>query len=122
MSHWLDRLGRFANIEPRIVEVTDPGDSDAPSTKLFEALAAATTDVVGEAFNVGTGTSVTIRELADHVRSLVDASVDLVHTEPRPGDIDASRADVEKIYDTLGFESRVSLAEGLRTLPGVGES
>lgn len=40
-----DRLGRFPNIEPRIVEVTDPGDSDAPSTKLFEALAAATTDV-----------------------------------------------------------------------------
>ena len=40
-----DRLGRFANIEPRIVEVIDPGDSDAPSTKLFEALAAATTDV-----------------------------------------------------------------------------
>jgi hypothetical protein len=40
-----DRLSRFGNIEPRIVEVTDPATSDAPSTKLFEALSAAITDV-----------------------------------------------------------------------------
>ena len=40
-----DRLSRFGNIEPRIVEVTDPATSDAPSTKLFEALNAAITDV-----------------------------------------------------------------------------
>lgn len=40
-----ERLARFPNLEPRIVEVTDPGDTDTPSTKLFEALTAATTDV-----------------------------------------------------------------------------
>ncbi len=40
-----ERLARFPNLEPRIVEVTDPGDSDAPSTKLFEALQTATADV-----------------------------------------------------------------------------
>jgi hypothetical protein len=40
-----ERLARFPNLEPRIVEVTDPDDSDAPSTKLFEALQTATADV-----------------------------------------------------------------------------
>ncbi|HCL64501.1 MAG TPA: hypothetical protein DIC56_06570 [Rhizobium sp.] len=40
-----ERLSRFARIEPRIVEVADQGTSDAPSTRLFEALAAALTDV-----------------------------------------------------------------------------
>ena len=40
-----DRLSRFGNIEPRIVEVTDPATSDSPSTRLFEALNAAITDV-----------------------------------------------------------------------------
>ncbi len=40
-----DRLSRFARIEPRIVEVRDPATSDAPSTRLFEALASAISDV-----------------------------------------------------------------------------
>jgi len=40
-----DRLQRFPMIEPRIVEVRDPGTSDAPSTRLFEALTAAISDV-----------------------------------------------------------------------------
>ncbi|MCL6706981.1 hypothetical protein M8R20_08220 [Pseudomonas sp. R2.Fl] len=39
------RLERFAGIEPRFVEVEDPENSDAPSTRLFEALSAATADV-----------------------------------------------------------------------------
>ncbi len=40
-----DRLSRFSSIEPRIVEVRDPATSDAPSTRLFEALASAVSDV-----------------------------------------------------------------------------
>ncbi|MGL3604902.1 hypothetical protein ACSV9I_00160 [Rhizobium sp. G187] len=40
-----ERLARFPNLEPRIVEVADPGDTDTPSTRLFEALTTATTDV-----------------------------------------------------------------------------
>ncbi|HCL66633.1 MAG TPA: hypothetical protein DIC56_17695 [Rhizobium sp.] len=40
-----ERLLRFARIEPRIVEVRDPATSDAPSTRLFEALASAISDV-----------------------------------------------------------------------------
>ncbi|QLF70999.1 hypothetical protein FE840_016390 [Peteryoungia desertarenae] len=40
-----ERLSRFSNVEPRIVEVADPATSDSPSTKLFEALSTAITDV-----------------------------------------------------------------------------
>ncbi|MCM2477695.1 hypothetical protein HGO38_30055 [Rhizobium sp. CG5] len=40
-----DRLGRFASIEPRIVEVKDPETSDTPTTRLFEALSTAISDV-----------------------------------------------------------------------------
>ncbi|SMC62219.1 hypothetical protein [Rhizobium sp. RU36D] len=39
------QLERFPQIEPRIVEVKDDGTSDAPSTRLFEALSSATADV-----------------------------------------------------------------------------
>ncbi|MBR0554884.1 hypothetical protein J5J10_04250 [Ciceribacter sp. L1K23] len=40
-----ERLGRFANIEPRFVDVEEPENSDTPSTRLFEALSAAVADV-----------------------------------------------------------------------------
>ncbi|MFS2150969.1 hypothetical protein [Rhizobium sp. Rhizsp42] len=40
-----DRLARFPNVEPRYVDATEPEDSDAPSTRLFNALSAAVADV-----------------------------------------------------------------------------
>ena len=40
-----ERLARFPQIEPRIVEVTGAQDSDTPSTRLFEALSASIADV-----------------------------------------------------------------------------
>jgi UDP-glucose 4-epimerase len=77
---------------------------------------AATTDRTGEAFNVGTGESVTIRDLAETVRSVTDSASDIVHTDPRPGDIDHSRADITKARTALGYEPTVSLADGLAEL------
>ncbi len=40
-----DRLAQFPRIEPRIVEVRDPAESDSPSTRLFTALSSAIADV-----------------------------------------------------------------------------
>ena len=80
-------------------------------------LLAATTDHVGEAFNVGTGSSVTIRELAERIRTVTDSSSEIVHVEPRQGDIRHSRADVGKAREKLGFEPTVSLTDGLSALP-----
>jgi UDP-glucose 4-epimerase len=79
-------------------------------------LLAATTDRVGEAFNVGTGHSVTINELAEMVAELADEKVEISHVEPRPGDIRHSEADVSKIRDALGYEPTVSLETGLKQL------
>ncbi|MFC7114615.1 NAD-dependent epimerase/dehydratase family protein [Natronoarchaeum sp. GCM10025703] len=55
-------------------------------------LLAAKTDHVGEAFNVGTGSSVTIQELAETIRDIVRGESDIIHQDPRPGDIEHSRA------------------------------
>ncbi|WP_458190473.1 NAD-dependent epimerase/dehydratase family protein [Haladaptatus sp. NG-WS-4] len=79
-------------------------------------LRAGTTDQTGVAFNVGTGESVTIRELAETVRDVTDSDADIVHTDPRPGDIDHSRADISRARDELGYEPTVSLSEGLASL------
>lgn len=75
---------------------------------------AATTDEVGTAYNVGTGDSITIRELAELIKELTDSSSDIVHTDPRDGDIQQSKADIGKAKARLEFEPTISLRDGLQ--------
>ncbi len=79
-------------------------------------LRAATTDAVGEAYNVGTGERTTIRDLAETVRDATGSSSSIVHREPRPGDIRHSGADTATAARQLGFEARVGLESGIRSL------
>lgn len=79
-------------------------------------LLAATTEHVGEAYNIGTGDSVTIRELAETIRDVSSSSSDIVHADPRPGDIDESEADISKAVEKLGYEPTIPLDEGLSSL------
>ena len=79
-------------------------------------LLAATTDRVGEAYNVGTGSSVTILRLAEEIRSAVGSDSEIVHTSSRAGDIDRSCADISKARRRLGYRPSVTLADGLSTL------
>jgi len=81
---------------------------------------AATTDAVGEAYNVGTGQRTTIEELAETIRDATGSSSPIVHREPRPGDIRHSGADTSKATRELGFETRISLESGIRSLVGEG--
>ncbi|MFC7080013.1 NAD-dependent epimerase/dehydratase family protein [Halorussus caseinilyticus] len=79
-------------------------------------LLAATTDRVGEPFNVGTGHSVTVRDLAETVVEVTDSDAEITHVDPRPGDIRHSEADISKARSELGYEPAVSLETGLREL------
>jgi len=79
-------------------------------------LRAATTDHVGEAYNIGSGEQTSIQSLAEQVRDITDSDSDIVHTDPRSGEIDASVADIMKAERKLGYKSNISLEEGLRTL------
>lgn len=79
-------------------------------------LAAGVTPHTGRAYNVGTGTETTILELAETIRDLVDTDVAITHTDPRPGDVDRSRADLSAARQRLGYEPQVTLSEGLRSL------
>jgi UDP-glucose 4-epimerase len=79
-------------------------------------LLAAETDHVGAAYNVGTGSTVTIRKLAEQIKNISGSNSDIRHVEQREGDIRQSQADIERIQDQLGFEPTISLAEGLRSL------
>ncbi len=76
-------------------------------------LRAATTDQVGTAYNVGTGTSVTINELAETIVDVTDSDSEITHTEGRDGDIRHSEADITTATEELAYEPTVSLHGGL---------
>lgn len=79
-------------------------------------MAAAATDQHGQAYNVGSGERITIRDLAETIRSRVDADVEIRHEEPRPGDIRHSGASIERARSGLGYEPHVHLQEGVDTV------
>jgi UDP-glucose 4-epimerase len=74
---------------------------------------AATTDQTGKAYNIGTGTSITIRKLAELVQDITDTDADIVHTDSREGDIQDSLADISNATRQLDYEPSISLREGL---------
>lgn len=78
-------------------------------------LAAGETDRVGEAFNVGTRKRVSIKELAKTVRKVTGSDAEIVHEEPREGDIRHSCADIAKAKRVLDFEPTFDLCRGLRS-------
>jgi nucleoside-diphosphate-sugar epimerase len=73
-------------------------------------IAACESQVRGEVFNVGSGTSLSVKELADMI------SPDQVHVEGRRGDSLATLADISKIKAALGWEPKVFFTEGLEEL------
>lgn len=79
-------------------------------------LLAAETDAVGEAFNVGTGESISILELATLIRASVDDSVEIVHSDRREGDIRHSCADITRVREQLGYEPTITIEDELGTL------
>jgi UDP-glucose 4-epimerase len=66
----------------------------------------------GEVFNVATGMSVTIKELAEIIVEGVGSDVDIVYEDDRAGDVRHSRADVKKIAGW--WRSKITLQEGLK--------
>lgn len=73
-------------------------------------IAAYESTVRGEIFNVGSGTSLSVQQLADMI------SPDQIHTEARKGDSLATLADIAKIRNALGWTPKVRFEDGLDEL------
>jgi UDP-glucose 4-epimerase len=71
-------------------------------------------DAVGQTFNIGNPRStVTIYDLAQRVRRLTGADVDIVFQPLHYADVELRIPNVEKAREVLGFEAKVDLDEGL---------
>ncbi|STY29837.1 UDP-galactose-4-epimerase [Legionella wadsworthii] len=80
-------------------------------------LALESNHVDGEVVNIGSGNQYTIQEISEKLASVMNRDIRAELTgKYRVGDIRHCFADVTKARDLLGYESQVSLDEGLREL------
>jgi UDP-glucose 4-epimerase len=79
-------------------------DAVAATIRVYES------DARAEVFNVGSGTNVSIKEIADMI------SADQEHAPRRAGDAEITLADITRIRTRLGWEPTISLEQGLREL------
>lgn len=67
-------------------------------------------------FNIGTGISISIKELANLMIKISGKSLEPVFEKLPPGDVKLSKADVSNSMKLLNWKSETSLEEGLKTL------
>jgi UDP-glucose 4-epimerase len=72
---------------------------------------------IGQAFNIGTGQSTSIRQLYAILAELWNKpEMAPAYVDERPGDIKHSYANMERARDILGFEPKIELKQGLNIL------
>lgn len=75
-------------------------------------------NVTGGCYNIGSGTSINILELATTIIKTAKSTSRVIHKPPRPGDVRNSRADIENAKKVLGYSPSYSMQQGLaETIP-----
>jgi UDP-glucose 4-epimerase len=77
-------------------------------------LAASAEGGAGEAFNIACGERTSLNEIVARLSTLAGREIESVNTDPRPGDVRHSLADIAKAREILGYAPAVDFEEGLR--------
>ena len=78
-------------------------------------LLAAKNDVSVEIFNIGAGSPISLTELTKLILKITNKeNLKIIYTEPRPGDIIDSYADISKAKKALAFEPKYNQEQGLK--------
>jgi UDP-glucose 4-epimerase len=68
----------------------------------------------GEILNLGTGVGTSVNDIFRTLKTLLDFDGEPIHGPPRPGEIQRIYLDAARAREILGWQPRVSFAEGLR--------
>jgi len=77
-------------------------------------LAARARQTKGEVINIACGEAVTVNEIIALINELVGKNIKPTYTDPRPGDVKHSLADITIAKNILGFKPTVPFKQGLR--------
>jgi len=81
-------------------------------------LAAKAKGTCGEVINIACGQAITVNETIRLINELVGGSIKPIYTDPRPGDVKHSLADVTLAKKTIGYKPKVLFREGLQKAIG----
>ena len=77
-------------------------------------LAVEAQDAPGKVMNLACGGQLTLNQLLTLLRQITGSDVEAVYTDPRPGDVRHSWADITLSEQVLNYKTQVPLEEGLR--------
>jgi UDP-glucose 4-epimerase len=123
-----DPLSQYAAVVPRFITAFLDGErpvvfGDGEQSRDFtfvqnvsdaNLLAAYAEEVSGGTFNIACGESTSVNEIIDELRELTGREIVPIHTDPRPGDVRHSLADISRAREALGYEPAVDARAGLR--------
>jgi UDP-glucose 4-epimerase len=110
-------LGRIERNEPLIIFGDGKNSRDFTYIKdVVEGnLLAAEKSLPGEILNIGAGSPISLNDLSTLLLKLTNKQhLSIEHTDPRPGDIVHSFADISKVKKMLGFVPKYDQKSGLR--------
>jgi len=67
----------------------------------------------GQALNIACCHATTLNQILDKVKSLIGSDIQADYTDPRPGDVRDSLADISLARQTIGYEPQIYFEEGL---------
>lgn len=120
-----DPASQYAAVIPKFIRLMIDGQSptiygDGEQTRDFvfvkdiarANMLAAESGATG-VFNIGSGTSSTIRHVALQISAALGKQIPISYVDPRPGEIRTSLADISKARD-IGYSPKYQLEEGLK--------
>ncbi|MFP9191269.1 NAD-dependent epimerase/dehydratase family protein [Natrialbaceae archaeon A-CW1-1] len=121
-----DPEGSYAAVIPKFINIMlgderPPIHGDGTQSRDFTYidnviqanLNAIESDATGEVLNVGCGDSHTINTLVNELNGILETDIEPKYTDPRPGDVPHSKADISKGRDLIDYDPDVSFREGL---------
>ncbi len=77
-------------------------------------LAARAEHTAGEVINIACGEAVTVNAIIDIINELVGKNIKPIYTDPRPGDVKHSLADITLAQKLIGYKTKVPFKQGLQ--------
>jgi UDP-glucose 4-epimerase len=125
-----DPASEYAAVIPKFIDAVLSGSQpvvygDGEQTRDFvyvedvvraNILACTSPNAPGLAINIGTGCATSLNRLLDAISKILNRDVRAVYTEPRPGDVRDSVADITLAREVLGYAPEYGLEDGLKEM------
>lgn len=73
----------------------------------------APTKAINKVYNIALGERISVNQLWQEIKNLSKSNLETIHTNPRPGDVRDSLADISQAQNLLDYQPQIKTQEGL---------